>query len=61
MQEINQIKSTPSVQPTPTIQFSGHAPPYNPSFSKKKSPEENTITYLLDDLNRSEQLVHFDA
>jgi len=52
VQEINQMKQNATVimNPQPKV-----------NFTKKKAPEENTITYLLDDLNRSEQIVHFDA
>jgi hypothetical protein len=51
VQEVNQIKQNSTVlMNQPRV-----------NFSKKKLPEENTITYLLEDLNRSEQMAHFDA
>ena len=51
VQEVNQIKQNSTVlMNQPRV-----------NFSKKKLAEENTITYLLEDLNRSEQMVHFDA
>ena len=47
VQEISQIKMSSNCNQS--------------SFKKKKTAEENTISHLLDDLNRSEQIVHFDA
>lgn len=53
MQEVNQIKISNSPPPPQT--------PQNIGFKKKRQPQENTFTYLLDDISRSQQMVHFDA
>lgn len=56
-QEVNNLKMMTPPPPPPTPP----PPTTATNFKKKREPEENTITYLLDDLNRSEQVVHFDA
>lgn len=51
MQEINNIKLVSPPPPPPSIS----------NFKKKRDHEEHTISHLLEDLNRSEQMIHFDA
>lgn len=51
MQEVNNIRLANSQPPPSAIT----------NFKKKREYEDHTISHLLEDLNRSEQMVHFDA
>jgi hypothetical protein len=54
MQEMNQSRQMMmSRPPAPTIVLLPPSP--KPNFARKRKHEEQTISHLLDDLNRSEQ------